>query len=150
MKPGTMVSEKSRFKELTIHGFRRLNDVRLPLRPLSVMIGANGTGKTSVLDVLFLLANSAQGKLSESITDLSGLASVLTYDRAKELSLGISMTVANHEPLEYSLRLRPQGVAYVISEEKLSQQRLPNPPPFLHIDSHGPDIKYFEVDKKIL
>lgn len=145
-----MVSEKSRFRELSVHGFRRLYDVRLPLRPLSVMIGANGTGKTSVLDVLFLLANSAQGKLSESIADLSGLASVLTYDQAEELRLGISMTVPNHEPLEYSLRLRPQGVAYVISEEKLSQQRLRNPPPFLHIDSHGPDIKYFEVDQKNL
>lgn len=150
MKPETTIAEKPRFKELTIHGFRRLDQERLPLRPLSVMIGANGTGKTSVLDVLFLLANSAQGRLSESITDLSGLASVLTYDRAKELRLGISMTVANHEPLEYSLRLRPQGVAYVISEEKLSQQRLPNPPSFLHIDSRGPDIKYFEVDKNTL
>ena len=68
-----------RFKEMTVKGFRRLYDVRLPLRPLSVLIGANGTGKTSVLDVLSLLANSAQGKLSSSITDLSGLTSVLTY-----------------------------------------------------------------------
>ncbi len=150
MKRGTMVSETSRFKELSIHGFRRLHDVRLPLRPLSVMIGANGTGKTSVLDVLFLLANSAQGKLSESIADLGGLASVLTYDRAQELSLGISMAVPHHEPLEYTLSLKLQGVAYLISEEKLSQQRLRNPPPFRHIDSHGPDIKYFEVDQKNL
>jgi AAA15 family ATPase/GTPase len=36
------------------------------LKPLSVMIGANGTGKTSVLDVLSLLASSAQGKLNSS------------------------------------------------------------------------------------
>src|SRR5712692_7646835 len=107
----TMDHAPVRFGQLSIQGFRRLYDVRLSLRPLSVMIGANGTGKTSVLDVLFLLANSAQGKLSESIADLSGLASVLTYDQAEELRLGISMTVPNHEPLEYSLRLRPQGVA---------------------------------------
>ena len=145
-----MASDKSRFRELSIHGFRRLNEVRLSLHPLSVMIGANGTGKTSVLDILSLLANSAQGRLSESIADLSGLQSVLTYDRAEELRLGISMTVHNYQPLEYALSLKPQGVAYAISEEKLSQQRLPNPPPFLHIDSHGPDIKYYEVDQKNL
>lgn len=149
---GSMSSQVSanRFRELAIHGFRRLNEVRLPLHPLSVMIGANGTGKTSVLNVLSLLANSAQGKLSESITDLSGLASVLTYDRADELRLGISMTVPNHEPLEYSLQLRPQGVAYFIDEEKLSQQHPPQPSPFLHIDSHGTDIKYFEIELKRL
>jgi predicted ATPase len=140
----------TRFKELFIHGFRRLYDVHLPLRPLSVMIGANGTGKTSVLNVLSLLANSAQGKLSDAITDLSGLASVLTYDKAEALRLGISMTVSGREPLEYTLGLTPHGIAYTISEEKLSQRRRGHPSPFLHIDSHGPDIKYFEADQKKL
>jgi len=139
-----------RFGNLSIKGFRRLQDVQFPLRPLCVMIGANGTGKTSVLDVMSLLANSARGKLSASITELSGLASVLTYDRTDSLSLGISMTVPNHAPLEYSLRLKPQGLSYVIDEETLTQKRKPQPPPFLHIDSHGPDVKYFEADQRKL
>jgi predicted ATPase len=140
----------TRFKDLSIHGFRRLQDVQLSLRPLNVMIGANGIGKTSVLDVLSLLANSAQGKLSGSITDLSGLTSVLTYDRTEDLRFGISMEVPSHEPLRYLLRLRPQGVAYVLAEEKLSQQRPGHPQPFLHVDSRGPDVKYFEGDQKKL
>ncbi len=50
-----------RFKEVLVEGFRRLGEVRLALRPLSVMIGANGTGKTSVLDVLSLLAKFRPG-----------------------------------------------------------------------------------------
>ena len=144
------IRSTARFKDLSIQGFRRLCDVRLPLRPLSVMIGANGTGKTSVLDVLSLLANSARGKLNDSISDLSGLASVLTLGKADELHLEISMSIPNYQPLEYSLRIRPQGVAYGITEEKLIQQRRPQPPPFLHIDSHGPDIKYYEADKRSL
>jgi predicted ATPase len=114
------------------------------------MIGANGTGKTSILDVLSLLAKSAQGKLSESISDLSGLSSILTYDRAEELHLDISMTVPHYQPLKYSLKLSPQNVAYLIDEERLSQQRYGHPGPFLHIDSLGPDIKYYEVDQKNL
>jgi predicted ATPase len=140
----------TRFKNLSIDGFRRLQKVEFPLRPLCVMIGANGTGKTSVLDIMSLLANSARGKLSASITDLAGLTSVLTYDRTEELRLGISMEVPHHQPLEYYLRLRSQGVAYVIEDETLSQKRRSQPPPFLHIDSHGPDVKYFEADQKRL
>jgi len=138
---------QTRFKNLSIEGFRRLQKVEFKLRPLCVMIGANGTGKTSVLDVMSLLANSARGKLSASIADFSGLNNVLTFDKTSELSLGISMEVPRYHPLDYSLKLRPQGVAYTIAEETLSQKRQEQPPPFLHIDSRGPDVRYFEVSE---
>ncbi len=143
-------NSRHRFRDLSIQGFRRLKDVQFPLRPLCVMIGANGTGKTSILDVMSLLANSARGKLSGAIAELSGLASVLTYDRVDDLRLGISMEVPNHEPLEYSLRLKPQGVAYWIVDETLTQKRIAGKQPFKHIDSHGPDIQYFEVGQSKL
>ena len=150
--PAARIMEHSpvRFGELRIHGFRRLADVRLSLRPLSVMIGANGTGKTSVLDVLSLLACSAQAKLSSSISDLSGLANILTYDRAEELGLGITMEVPGREPLEYSLRLRPEGIAHAVREEVLTQKKRPHPTPFLHINSHERDVKYYDPEKKKL
>ena len=139
-----------RFGQLAVQGFRRLNDVRLSLRPLSVMIGANGTGKTSVLDVLALLASSAQARLSSSLSDLAGLANILTYERAEELGLQITMQVPGHEPLQYSLCLRPQGLAHVIREEQLSQKRKPHPTPFLHINSFERDVRYYDPDKKKL
>jgi len=145
-----MDQSRTRFGQLTISGFRRLREVRLELRPLSVMIGANGTGKTSVLDVLSLLASSAQKRLSPAISDLSGLANVLTYDKAEELAFGITMEVPGHEPLEYSLSLRPQGIAYAIREETLSQKRKPDPTPFRHIDSHEQDVKYYDPEKRSL
>src|SRR5579864_2266963 len=133
-----------RFGQFSIRGFRRLFDVRLSLRPLSVMIGANGTGKTSVLDVLSLLASSAQRKLSPAISELSGLANILTYDRAHELGLGITMDVPGYEPLEYSLSIRTQGIGHVIHEETLSQKRECHPTPFRHVDSHEQDVKYYD------
>ena len=139
-----------RFGQLSIQGFRRLNDVRLSLRPLSVMIGANGTGKTSVLDVLSLLASSAQARLSSSLSDLAGLANILTYDRAEELGLQIAMEVPRHEPLEYSMWLRPQGLAHVIREETLSQKRKQYAKPFLHLNSFERDVKYYDPEKKKL
>lgn len=79
-----------RFDELRVSGFRRLADVRLELRPLSVLVGANGTGKTSVLDVLSLAAQSASGRLASGIANLGGIASIVTT-RAESLSVELTM-----------------------------------------------------------
>jgi predicted ATPase len=144
------VEPVGRFERLQIEGFRRLANIDLELRPLTVLIGANGIGKTSLLDVLTLLARSAQGAMSASLSDYGGLSAVLTYDGDDKLSLGISMPVHIGSPLGYALRLRPQGASYVIEEEALSQQRRPVPPPFRHIDSHGDDVKYFDPDQNKL
>ena len=106
--------------------------------------------RLSVLDVLSLLASSAQGRLSSSISELSGLANVLTYDKAEELGLTITMEVPGHEPLEYVLWLRPQGIAHGIREETLSQVRKSHTKPFLHINSYEKDVKYYDPEKKKL
>ncbi len=152
MKDGSTLGNQmqTRFSQLSVHGFRRLSDVQLPLSPLSVMIGSNGAGKTSILEVLTLLAASAQGQLNASISDLGGLANLLTYDRAEEIGLAITMEVIGHEPIEYSLWLRPQGHAHTVREETLVQRR-GHPKPFRHIDSYENDIKYYDpVNKKLL
>ena len=49
----------NRFQEIKVKGFRRLYDVHLGLKGLCVLIGANGVGKTSLLDIFGLLAASA-------------------------------------------------------------------------------------------
>ncbi len=52
----------SGFQHLSVDGFRRLCGVELELRDLTVMIGANGSGKTSVLEVLSLLGGVGAGQ----------------------------------------------------------------------------------------
>jgi predicted ATPase len=42
------------FERLTIEGFRRLFKAEIEMRPLTVMIGANGIGKTSFRLIRFL------------------------------------------------------------------------------------------------
>src|SRR5437016_6170645 len=147
---GSVENSTQRFLNLTLRGFRRLARVDLELRPLTVLIGANGVGKTSVLDALSILASSAQGNLNAAVSEMSGLSAMMTYDRASEVGFGISMTVPDHQPLDYSLSLRPEGVSYLIDRETLQQRQAKYPRPFLHIDSHGTDIKYFEADQNKL
>ncbi len=106
-----------RFGTLTVQGFRRLRDVKLELRPVSVLIGANGTGKTSLLDALTLLSRSAKGELRKSLSDLGGLASLVTYEGTDELSLAIETIesgVDNSGPWLYWIGLWVQGAGYQI------------------------------------
>ena len=46
---------------LAVEGYRSLRRLVVPLAPLTVVTGANGTGKTSLYRVLRLLADTARG-----------------------------------------------------------------------------------------
>ncbi len=137
----------ARFNHITVKGFRRLSDLDIALRPLTVMIGVNGVGKSSVLEALSLLSSSAQGKLRERMSEMGGLGALMTIDRVRGLTLGTRMDVEGDAPLDYSIALAPGGTAYVIQEELLCQQRNPQPPPFKHIESRGVDIRYYDPDQ---
>lgn len=105
----------SGFQQLSVDGFRRLCGVKVELRDLTVMIGANGSGKTSVLDVLSLLAASAQGKLGDRFRDLGGITGVLPAGRAQQLSFGLSLG-----SFRYDLSISPSGIGYTIGSESLT------------------------------
>ena len=62
---------------IAIRGYRSLRDVRLELAPLSVITGANGSGKSSLYRALRLLADVAQGRVVQSLAVEGGLSSVL-------------------------------------------------------------------------
>ena len=132
----------TRFERIHVQGFRRLSDLDLDLRPLNVLIGANGSGKTSLLDLFSLLAASASGGLSTGLSELGGMTSVLSLDKAKQLSFELMMTVTQPHinPLTYRLTIAPSGVAYQIMEEKLHQYH--GPMLFHHLDARPGDIGY--------
>lgn len=139
----------SRFKRVGIKGLRRLQSIDLHLRPLTVMIGPNGVGKTSILDVFSFLSASAAGKMNEKMNEMGGIGSLLTHGKANTLVFSIDMDVPGYEPLVYELSLTPKGVSYSIITETLSQER-PHAPTFMHISSSHDDIRYYEVDQRRL
>jgi predicted ATPase len=62
---------------LCISGYRSLRDVRLEIGPLTVVTGANGSGKSSLYRALRLLADVAQGRIIQSLAIEGGLQSAL-------------------------------------------------------------------------
>jgi predicted ATPase len=141
------------FSRLQVSGFRHLHNLDLPLSPLNVLIGANGVGKTALLETMRLLAASAEGRLQETIAAAGNLGSVMTYDHKEAMRLALTMPVKEEEPIEYELSLQTGGLSYVIQQEKLTQLRhKPNAkdPCFKFIESHRNDIAYFDPIAKEL
>jgi predicted ATPase len=62
---------------LCVAGYRSLRDVRLEVGALTVVTGANGSGKSSLYRALKLLADVAQGRVIQSLAIEGGLSSVL-------------------------------------------------------------------------
>lgn len=62
---------------IAIRGYRSLREVILPLRRLTVVTGANGTGKSSLYRALRLLADCGRGEVIGSLAREGGLQSVL-------------------------------------------------------------------------
>jgi len=114
------------------------------MRPLAVMIGANGVGKTSVLEAIELLRGAAKGELNTKIVSKGGLDSLLTFDRAESLELSIRMPIAGHQPIDYRIELSRTGPTCFIKSESLSQTRYTDRPPFFYMNSAGDNIRYYE------
>jgi predicted ATPase len=62
---------------VAVRGYRSLRDVVLPLRQLTVVTGANGTGKSSLYRALRLLADCGRGEVIGSLAREGGLQSAL-------------------------------------------------------------------------
>ena len=117
----------SKFESIHIQGFRRLVDVKLAMRPLTVLIGANGCGKTSFLDAWRLLGKAADGKLVDSISTLGGITENLTRPRVggqspSRISIDVRLSISNRadqslEECEYKFGLGRTNSGYTIDGE---------------------------------
>ncbi len=100
-------------RELRVSGYRSLRQIALELSPLTVVVGANGTGKTNLYQALQLLASAAQGSLAQSLAAQGGLPSAMwAGPRRKQESHRIELWI-DLEDLAFELQLGvippPQG-----------------------------------------
>lgn len=64
-------------RTIAVSGYRSLRDVAVPLGGLTVVTGANGTGKSNLYRALRLLAGAATGGMVEAVAREGGLSSLL-------------------------------------------------------------------------
>jgi predicted ATPase len=103
---------------ITLNRFKSYKDARLPLAPLTVLIGANASGKSNAIEAMRLLAWLAQGQRLGAIQYavqsgdrvVRGRVADLSYCQEASFSLGCTTDLAGWNQLVMTIRRRDDGL----------------------------------------
>ena len=106
--------------ELRAAGYRSLRNVTLPVGRVTVVVGANGAGKTNLYRALRLLAASARGRLTREIVAEGGMPAALwagprPYKKPVRLTLGV--TFADGFSYELAAGLKVPGTPFPLDPD---------------------------------
>ena len=92
---------------ITIQGFKSIASIeKLPLRPINVVIGANGSGKSNFIGVFDLLHEIQEGRLRDYVEKAGGADKVLHFGSKTTKEICIRLKFANESAL-FELKLAP-------------------------------------------
>lgn len=112
----------------------------LPLRPLNLLIGANGSGKSNLIDALTLLGqlpDDFQAFLSERGGAAEWLHKGIDGDGLAEIEVDVADPTLP-KALRYLIQLRQEGQRLVVAQEQLATaEPHPDQTPFLFVIRNG-------------
>ena len=103
---------------ITVKGFKSIKSVEeLELRPINVLIGANGAGKSNFIDVFSFLKAIRLGGLKDYVMRAGGAEKILHFGSktTQQLSIGISF---EKEKREYNIVLAPDDADGMFPSEE--------------------------------
>jgi predicted ATPase len=80
-------------ERVSIEGYRSIQQLTLEPGPLTVVLGANGTGKSNLYRSLLLLQAAAQGTLARLMAEEGGIPSILWAGPRKKGPVRLSLSV---------------------------------------------------------
>ena len=115
----------SRLNSITIRGYRSIRDATLQLRPLNVMIGANGAGKSNVVSFFRMLNELMAGRLQQFVASTGHATSNLYFGPKVTPQLEAKLEFETDQRVvdTYKMRLfHAAGDSLIFAEECLSFQ----------------------------
>ena len=105
---------------LKVHGFRTLINTEIRFDPLTIMIGKNGVGKTSILDSLQLLGNFSRGGIDRAFGPPPWS---LSCQRTKGIgyipTVRFELQMKTEDRYNYVLSLSEKAGTPLVTEERL-------------------------------
>jgi predicted ATPase len=127
-------------ESIEIKNYRLFRDTKLQNIPrLCVLVGANGTGKSTLFDVFSFLKDALAMNVGKAVSKRGGykeLASRGFADQPIELTLQFRLEITGYERLvTYILRIEPDATGRaVVAREVLRYKRGANGKPFHFLD----------------
>ncbi len=92
-----------KLQEIEISGYRSIDDLKLELSNVTVLVGANGCGKSNIYQSINLIASAATGQFARRIAEEGGMQSIIwAGGRKKNEKPRVRMSVT-YDELKYSL-----------------------------------------------
>ena len=121
-------------KSILIKGYKSIKDQTIALRPINIMIGANGSGKSNLLSFFALVRNLYARNLQAYVSLNGGMDAFLFQGRKVTEQMSIKMTFPTNA---YSFVLTAGQDKFIVTEEKLWYANNPYAPDAYDISSFG-------------
>jgi predicted ATPase len=92
-----------KLRSIEVKGYKSIQDQRIPLENLNILIGQNGAGKTNFISLFRFLRNIISGRL-KNISQTTGAEVLLYYGSKVTSNITISL---DFDPNYYKIRLQP-------------------------------------------
>jgi len=133
-------------KEIVLKGYKSYNNAVLPLSPLTVLIGANASGKSNALEAFRLLCWLAEGQklsvIKQEVDDsdqlLRGQVTDLGYLNENTFTMGCTLDNADWSGFEITLSIR-DGELHIVQEKITSEKESF---PLYRIESASTGVSY--------
>ncbi len=84
-------------KEIQVKGFKSIKDQSIPLAPINILIGANGSGKTNFISIFSLIRNLYEKNLQEYVGKKGGSNSLLYLGKKVTDTIEITLSFAKND-----------------------------------------------------
>ena len=113
-----------RIEQIEIKNYRVFRDIRLTkLPPMTVVIGANGTGKSTLFDVFSFLKDALAGNVASAVARRGGFRELVSRGRRGPIGITIKFRESGGRLASYILEIGKDGRRAVVEREVLRYRR---------------------------